>query len=187
MKVLRKKRVSALLFLAIILILFYNNTWIGRFIYPIHYRSEIEEASKANDLDPLFVAAVIRVESNYQVNSKSSKGALGIMQIMPDTASWLLSKDNVLRKDLAKDLNDPDVNIRLGARYLQYLNQRFEYNHLVVAASYNAGHGKVSGWLKDQIWDGTMENVNQIPIMETRKYVKSVHYYYEKYTQVYRK
>ncbi|MBC8079749.1 MAG: lytic transglycosylase domain-containing protein [Gorillibacterium sp.] len=186
MKVLRKKRVSALLFLAIILILFYNNTWISRFIYPIQYRTEIEEAAKANDLDPLFVAAIIRVESNYQANSKSRKGAVGIMQIMPDTASWLLTKDDDLKNDRAKDLNDPEVNIRIGTRYLQYLNKRFEDNNVVIAASYNAGHGKVSGWLKDKIWDGTLENADQIPIMETRKYVKSVDYYYAKYSKVYR-
>ncbi|MCL6456876.1 MAG: lytic transglycosylase domain-containing protein [Gorillibacterium sp.] len=186
MKVLRKKRVSALLFLAIILILFYNNTWISRFIYPIQYRSQIEAAAKENGLDPLFVAAVIRVESNYQADSKSHKGALGIMQIMPDTATWLLSMDDVLKNERDKDLTDPEVNIKLGTRYLRYLNDRFEDNNLVVAASYNAGHGKVSGWLKENIWDGTIKNADQIPILETRKYVKSVDYYYGKYTQVYR-
>lgn len=186
MKVLRKRRVSALLFVAIILILFYNTNWISRFIYPIQYRNTIEAAALENGLDPLFVAAIIRVESNYRTNSQSHKGAVGIMQIMPETASWLLDKDDVLKSYRGQNLNDLEVNVRLGTYYLRYLNERFEDNNLVVAASYNAGHGKVSGWLKEGVWDGTLKNADQIPIMETRKYVQSVEYYYGKYTRVYK-
>lgn len=186
MKVLRNKKLSALLLLAIILLLFYNNTWISRFIYPIPYRSVIEESAAANGLDPLFVAAVIRVESNYRADSTSRKGAKGIMQIMPDTADWLLKMDGGPKIAANPDLSDPEVSIRLGTRYLRYLNERFAANQPVVTASYNAGHGKVAGWLSQSIWDGTLANADQIPIIETRKYVKSVEYYYTKYTEVYR-
>ena len=183
---MRNKKVSALLLLAIILILFYNNRWISRFIYPIPYRSAIEDAASANGLDPLFVAAVIRVESNYRADSTSRKGATGIMQIMPDTAEWLLAMDGGAWAEQGKDLTDPEVSIRLGTRYLRYLNERFEANQPVVTASYNAGHGKVAGWLSQSIWDGTLAHADQIPIIETRKYVKSVDYYYTKYAEIYR-
>src|SRR4051812_28926852 len=106
MKVLRKKRVVALLFLAMILILFYNNSWMGRVIYPIKYKSEINAAAELNNLDPLYIAAIIRVESNYQDQATSNKGAIGIMQIMPDTANWLLGKDTRLSKYREEDLYD---------------------------------------------------------------------------------
>lgn len=186
MKLIRKKRVAALLFLAVILLLFYNNTWIGRLLYPIHYRDEIELAAAANHVDPLFIAAIIRVESNYRTKSESHKGALGIMQLMPDTAKWLIDRDSSLASYRNRDLTEPSTNIQLGARYLNYLNERFDGNRDAVAAAYNAGHGKVSRWLEDKSWDGTLADADRIPIGETRKYVKSVDYYYTKYSQVYR-
>lgn len=182
----RKKRVFALLLLAMILLLFYNNTWIGRLIYPISYREEIEAAAVANQVDPLLIAAIIRVESNYRTSSESHKGAIGIMQLMPDTASWLIDRDSSLSSLRNKDLRDPAVNIELGARYLQYLNERFGGNRAAMSAAYNAGHGKVARWLEENTWDGTLEQADRIPIGETRKYVKSVQYYYAKYVQVYR-
>lgn len=186
MKVMRKKRVAALLFLAMILVLFYNTTWIGRLVYPIHYRDEIEAAATANHVDPLLIAAIIRVESNYRAKSESHKGAIGIMQLMPDTANWLMERDSSLASYRNKDITDPAVNIQLGAHYLNYLDERFGGNRTSVTAAYNAGHGKVARWLEDRTWDGTLDNADRIPINETQKYVKSVEYYYSKYVQVYR-
>ncbi|WP_058303410.1 lytic transglycosylase domain-containing protein [Gorillibacterium timonense] len=186
MKRIRKKRFYALLFLAMMLVLFYNNTWIGRLIYPIQYREDIEAAAAANQVDPLLIAAIIRVESNYRTSSESHKGALGIMQLMPDTANWLIERDSSLASLRNRDLKDPKVNIQLGARYLNYLNDRFGGNRTAISAAYNAGHGKVARWLEDKTWDGTLEQADRIPINETRKYVKSVEYYYSKYVQVYR-
>jgi len=186
MKLIRRKRVYALLFLAMILLLFYNNTWIGRLLYPIHYRNEIETAAAANHIDPLFIAAIIRVESNYRAKSESHKGAIGIMQLMPDTANWLIDRDSSLASYRNRDITEPALNIQLGASYLNYLDERFHGNRIAIAAAYNAGHGKVSRWLEDNTWDGTLVNADRIPIGETRKYVKSVEYYYTKYIQVYR-
>ncbi|WP_040952688.1 lytic transglycosylase domain-containing protein [Gorillibacterium massiliense] len=185
MKVLLKKRVAGLALLVIIFMLFYNSSWWMKLVYPIHYQDEILAASKLHHVDPILVAAIIRVESNYRPNSESKKGAIGIMQIMPETANWLFSIDSSLQKYRNNDLTDPKFNIKLGTIYLNYLNDRFDGNRPVVIAAYNAGQGKVSKWLEEGLWDGTLERVDQIPIMETRKYVKSVHYYYNKYTELY--
>jgi soluble lytic murein transglycosylase len=156
-----------------------------KLVYPIHYRNEIRDASLHNKVDPKLIAAIIRVESNYNPKSQSHKGALGIMQLMPDTAEWLFAKDAELGSYRLNDLNDPQVNIQVGTRYVSYLNIMFKGNQAAVAAAYNAGQGKVTKWLQDNVWDGTLDNADRIPIMETRKYVKSVHYYYNKYSDLY--
>lgn len=184
---LRSKRTilfALVAFLAFLVVLFSNSNWL-KIMYPIHFKKEIADASVRYQVDPLLIAAVIRVESNYKTNSESRKGAYGIMQLMPDTAEWLLSMDDGMKKYRVKDLDDPKVNILLGSKYLNYLSKEFDGNRPQMLAAYNAGHGKVSKWLQEKIWDGTFENTNQIPFKETRNYVNSVEYYYKKYGKIY--
>lgn len=184
MKKLQRKRWFALVLIVLVLLLFYRSEWLGRMMYPIAYREEIEQASANAGVDPFLVAAVIRVESNFRPDRESRKGAIGIMQIMPETAEWMLERDKDKDSKLTR-LHDPQVNINLGTAYLGLLHQQFQYDQVKAIASYNAGPGNVNKWLSGDIWDGRLETSDSIPFGETRKYVSKVMYYYRKYVELY--
>lgn len=181
----QRRRLVLLLFVAVLAVLFVKPEWLGRLVYPISYTEEIKSSAETYGLDPLLIAAIIRVESNYKENAVSAKGAVGIMQLMPETAQWIIEKgsfQNVTVEDAASRAAD---GIRLGAWYVRELHRQFDGNLPVVLAAYNAGPGRVRMWLDDKVWDGRMQTVDQIPFGETRHYVRRVMYYYKKYTEVY--
>ncbi len=180
----RKKRVFALLLLSFLLFLFLSSTYVGRMLYPIRYEQEIRQNAAKYNLDPFLVAAVIRVESNYLTETESKKGAYGMMQLMPDTVNWIIEKAR-FNEEFKTRLNEPAVSIELGSWYLHWLSKQFNGNRIAVLASYNAGHGKVSRWLQENEWDGTLQNADRIPYGETRHYIQRVMYYYNKYVTLY--
>ncbi|MBP2002517.1 soluble lytic murein transglycosylase [Paenibacillus shirakamiensis] len=185
MKWLRKKRVLLVLFLSFLVLIFVNTQWLTLF-YPIHYKDEIRHHAETNKVDPFLVAAIIRVETNYKASQESPKGALGLMQIMPDTAKWIIGKANLPDISLDTLKREPDRNIQLGTWYLKSLYSQFNNNEIAVIAAYNAGPGKVKGWLKSGTWDGRLDTVKNIPIGETRHYVQRVSHYYQQYVDIYK-
>ncbi|MBW4082306.1 lytic transglycosylase domain-containing protein [Paenibacillus sp. S150] len=184
MKWLRKKRVLLLLFIGFTAILFLSTNWMSWF-YPIYYKNEIRTHSLTYEMDPFLVAAIIRVETNYKTGRESKKGAIGLMQLMPDTAKWALEKAKLPDVSLERLKEEPSANIELGTWYLSSLSRQFEGNRIAVIAAYNAGPGKVQRWLAEGDWDGTEAAVKNIPIGETRHYVQRVIYYYGQYTEIY--
>jgi soluble lytic murein transglycosylase len=82
-------------------------------------------------------------------------------------------------------VNDPAINIHMGSWYIAALTKEFKGNKVAVMAAYNAGPGRVHDWLDKGIWDGTRQNVQQIPYGETRHYINRVTFFYEKYKQLY--
>lgn len=180
----RKKRVLLLLFLGFVIILFFNTQWLSWF-YPIHYKEEIRVHAEHYELDPLMVAAIIRVESNYRTGVESKKGALGLMQIMPETAKWIIEQAKLEEISLEEVKLETDANIAIGTWYLNSLRKQFDGNDIAVIAAYNAGPTNVKNWLKNGIWDGKLETVKNIPFGETRHYVQRVMHYYEQYKDIY--
>ncbi|HAW71136.1 MAG TPA: transglycosylase, partial [Firmicutes bacterium] len=71
---------------------FFGGKWFMRFLYPLHYADTIKIEADRNGLDPMLVQAVVRVESRFNPSAKSSKGAIGLMQLMPETADWIAEK-----------------------------------------------------------------------------------------------
>lgn len=184
MKSRQKKRWFALVLLLLVLVLFYRSEWLGRLIYPILYRDEINQAAAEAHLDPRLIAAVIRVETNYRPSAESYKGAVGMMQIMPPTAKSILQEREFEGLSL-KDMEEPEANIRVGTWYLSMLLRKHDQDVVKAVASYNAGPANVSDWLEKGIWDGTLQTVDQIPFGETSRYVRKVMYYYHKYQELY--
>ncbi|MCD9026590.1 lytic transglycosylase domain-containing protein [Cohnella silvisoli] len=184
-KRLKRKRVFLFLVIIILGALFVQSDWLGRSIYPISYTEEIKQNAANYQLDPLLIAAIIRVESNYKLDAVSAKGAVGIMQIMPDTAEWILKQDNfgnITIKDAGKEAH---AGIMLGSWYVKELKRQFGGNLILSLAAYNAGPGKVRQWLEKGVWDGKEQTLNNIPYGETRHYVQRVMYYYKKYQKIY--
>ncbi|MDF2722332.1 MAG: lytic transglycosylase [Paenibacillus sp.] len=184
MKLLRKKRVFALLFLFFVCLLFIRSDWLERWIYPIRYVDDIAISAKNYDVDPFIIAAIIRVETNFNPSKVSSKGAIGIMQLMPGTAEWIVERAGYA-DETSQSLHRVDVNIEVGAWYIKSLYNQFDSNRAAVLASYNAGPGNAKKWLDQGLWDGTIEHIGQIPYGETRHYIQRVLYYYDKYADLY--
>jgi soluble lytic murein transglycosylase len=184
MKFLRKKRVFALLLLLFLVLLFYNTRLLGTWMYPVSYKDDIRVSATNYKVDPFLIAAIIRVETNFNPDKKSRKGAIGLMQLMPDTAQWIVDKADYADKTV-HSLERPDVNIEVGAWYLNALYTQFNSNRIAVLAAYNAGPGNVRKWLQSGTWDGSLKNIDKIPFGETRHYVQRVNYYYNKYVKLY--
>lgn len=138
--------------------------------YPLAFRDRIAQVSKAASIPPDLLQALMREESALDPKALSPTGALGLTQVMPATARYLARKLHIRGYQTAL-LYDPDTNIRIGGAYLGELYARFQHPALALA-SYNAGPGAVSGWLKAR---GTLPLdafVEEIPLDETRGYVK---------------
>jgi soluble lytic murein transglycosylase-like protein len=101
----------------------------------------VHESEKAG-YDPLFVAAVIRSESMFRHGATSSRGAKGLMQLMPSTGKYISEREKIALTR-AEDLNDPATNVRLGIAYLKYLDRKFNGNRERVLIAYNWGPSNV--------------------------------------------
>lgn len=141
------------------------------FLYPLKYKSVIIKYSSLNSIEPYLVASIINEESSFNKNAVSSKGAVGLMQLMPTTAEWICERLNTIyNKD---DLFIPELNIKYGTYYLNYLIKKFKNKDTALVA-YNAGEGVVSKWLQDKTisLDGIILNV--IPYKESENYLKRI-------------
>lgn len=155
------------------------------YAYPYGHQSLVERAASQEALNAALISAVILQESKYEEEAISDTGALGLMQLMPDTAHWIAEKMEL--GDLSdKDLSKPDVNIALGSWYLAYLLKEYEGNEILALAAYNAGHGHVDEWMKVYGWNPTtFDDISAIPFPETRIYVRNVLQYKVKYEELY--
>jgi len=156
-----------------------------KLVYPLHYTEYIIKYSNEYEIDPHLVAAIINVESNYDVNAKSQKEARGLMQISPNTGKWASGKLNIEDFSL-ESLYIPQINIQIGCWYINVLNEEFNGNLKLVLAAYNGGSGNVNKWLKDKQYSIDGENLHNIPFKETDEYVKKVLKNYSMYKKIYK-
>lgn len=134
-------------------------------------------------VDPFLAAAVIREESQYDARAVSRVGAIGLMQVMPATASTVAKKFGLA--DVSReDLFDEGTNVRIGVHYLDQLLEQFQGNVSYAVASYNAGPQAVSSWVAKHGTRDPDEFVELIPYQETRLYVKRVVRSYREYQRV---
>lgn len=140
--------------------------------FPVLYRDMIEANANQSSIDPGWIYGVVRQESAFVVDARSSAGALGLMQLMPATGRQTGRKLN-LSVGSSQALLDVENNIRLGTRYLKEMLQRHRGNQVLATAAYNAGPNRVAGWMPEQRLD-TQIWVESIPFNETRDYVKNV-------------
>jgi soluble lytic murein transglycosylase len=149
-------------------------------LYPFPFLDTIQTWSQQRQLNPLLVTALIRQESRFMPKIRSSAGAVGLMQVMPDTAAYIAS--NIKLKQYK--LDEPEDSIKLGTWYLDYTHAEFKGNSMLAVASYNAGPGAVAGWLGKGSAD-VDAFVEAIPYEETQGYVKSVFGNYWNYLRLY--
>jgi soluble lytic murein transglycosylase len=162
-------------------------------MYPIGYQGLIQDAATSVRVDPLLVASVIRVESKFQTEDVSHAGAIGLMQLMPNTALWITNQAQSEGKPIKgysagqspTSLGIPTVNIQLGSWYIHHLIDQFQGNEVAAIAAYNAGPQRVQQWLTTGQWDGQLVTSDKIPVGETRHFVGRVFYNYNLYKRIY--
>lgn len=137
--------------------------------YPLAYQTEVMITAKNLNLDPAWIYAIMRQESIFISDVKSSVGALGLMQLMPQTASILIKNFS-----MNHNLLDATTNIELGSRYLQQLSNLYNGNKTIASAAYNVGPGRLKKYLPhNQAFDEDIW-IDTLPWHETRDYVKNV-------------
>jgi len=154
--------------------------WWQRIYHPLRYTEAIAASAARYDVDPYLVAAVINAESGFDPDQRSQAGAVGLMQLMPETAAELAEATGAGAVDAAR-LTDPSLNIDLGARHLADLVARFGDVRTAVAA-YNAGAGRVEAWLAEE---GVSAVGTTLPFPETERYVERVLTERERYRELY--
>ena len=169
-----KKNVGiiTIIVVAVVILVIYLFLCLGAYLYPLKHIEIIEKYSTQYSVDKSLIASVINVESGFDENAVSPKGAKGLMQITDKTAIWLCEK---LGEEYEEDkMFDADFNIKLGTFYLSYLLEKFE-NLDTALASYNAGEGTVKAWLVSSEYSNDGITINNIPYKETQNYVEKVH------------
>lgn len=137
------------------------------------YLGFVEKYSAENKLDEALVLSIIKVESNFNPKAKSGKGAVGLMQLMPETAQEIANRLKLNKKISEDDLYDPETNIMLGTRYYKYLVNVFKSESLAILA-YNGGMGNVSKWLGEGTINEDESSYSNIPYNEPKTYLNRV-------------
>ncbi len=148
--------------------------------YALPFESSIRRWSARVGLDPMLVAGVVHQESAFDPDARSGKNAIGLMQLLPETAR-LLARAQKIGYSRSR-LTDPDYNVRLGTAYLAQLVKQFGTTEEALAA-YNAGEDRVELWNAGQTYRDTAEFVDSIPFTETRQYVQII----ARNTEIYRR
>ena len=155
-----------------------------KLLYPFPYREAIEKNSARYDVDRFLAVAVMKVESNFYENAYSASGAVGLMQLMPETADWIADCLDE-GTPTSEKIWDCETNIKYGIWYLAELNEEFYGNDILTLAAYNAGRGNVHYWMQENGWEKDFSDIEAIPYEETRNYVKRVLQCREKYNELY--
>ncbi|MDI3533889.1 MAG: soluble lytic murein transglycosylase [Thermosediminibacterales bacterium] len=183
-------RITLILFIVLLILLsivwITNTEWFLKKRYPLKYATQIFHYSGENRLDPYLVASVILEESKFNPRAVSSKGAIGLMQIMPDTGKWVAEQININNYN-SDMLFDPETNIKIGTWHLANLMEEFNGELVLVMAAYNGGSGNVNQWLQEKTYSRDGKTLKHIPFKETRDYVKKIKKTYEIYKKLYEK
>ncbi len=141
-----------------------------RYLSP--YSDQVRPVAKSQALDDAWVYGLMRQESRFVTNAKSTVGASGLMQLMPATAKWVARKIGL--KDFHQgQVNDTDINVLLGTTYMRLVMESLDNHPVLASAAYNAGPGRARKWRGDLALEGAVY-AETIPFSETRDYVKKV-------------
>lgn len=169
------------LFIAILIIAVAFSFLLGKI--EVKYKEEIDKTAEEYSLDRFLVYALIKAESGFDPYAESVKGASGLMQLTEDTALWCAEK--VGDKNLAAEVTNPEVNIRLGCFYLRYLLDKYGGEETSALAAYNAGSGNVDEWLSDTAYSSDGKSLTGAPFPETDNYIKKIAFYKKLYRLLY--
>ena len=158
-----------------------------KIVYPKKYEQFVSVYQEKYGVDENLIYAVIKAESNFEETAVSGKGAIGLMQIMEETATDVARKANIeidfsnVQEELLKGEN----NINIGTKYLSILLERYQNEELALAA-YNAGIGTIDNWVEKGIIKDDGADIENIPYKETNNYVRKILRDYDIYKELYK-
>lgn len=156
-----------------------------KYLYPIKYEEYVYKYAEEYRIDPLFVFAIIKAESNFDEKVVSSSGAVGLMQLMETTAEEIAEDLGVEYKQ-GETLYNPEINIMLGVSYYSQLLEIYNNDHSLALAAYNAGIGNVDNWIENEVIQDDGSDIENIPFNETNNYVRKTLRNYEIYKDLYK-
>ncbi|MEN9433291.1 MAG: hypothetical protein RLZZ422_880 [Pseudomonadota bacterium] len=140
--------------------------------FPVYFEDLVTQSSQAQGVLPAWVLGVIRRESAFDQQARSSVNALGLMQLMPATARQV-GKRLGLTLNANDDILHPATNVELGSAYLKEMLKRFDGDYARATAAYNAGPGRIPKWKPSRTLQAD-QWIESIPFEETRNYVQAV-------------
>ncbi len=155
-----------------------------QYFYPRQYSEYVEEYSAKYDLDKYLVYAVIQTESKFDPDAVSDAGAVGLMQLMEETAKECNEKAE-FGYNIPQDLTDPEKNIQIGCYYLSRLLKIFNNDKELALFAYNGGIGNVEKWLNNEEYADGKGGLDITPYQETNNYVDKVLRSYKRYREIY--
>ncbi len=140
--------------------------------YMAPFGDQVRPAAQKQGVDDAWVYGLMRQESRFITNAKSTVGASGLMQLMPATARWVAKKIGLPNYSHSQ-VNDTEVNVLLGTTYMRLVMESLDNHPVLASAAYNAGPGRARKWRAEQPLEGAIY-AETIPFNETRDYVKKV-------------
>lgn len=177
--------IIAILIIVVFLGIFKNK--ILKIIYPKTYKEIVSVYSEKYNVEENLVFALIKAESNFNSEAVSHRNAIGVMQIMEETAKDVANKNSIKieNENIKQELLKIDNNINIGTKYLSTLLEKYKNKEIAVAA-YNAGIGTVDGWIQKGIIKSDGSDIENIPYKETNNYVRKILRNYKLYEELYK-
>ena len=177
--------IIAILIIVVFLGIFKNK--ILKIIYPKTYKEIVSVYSEKYNVEENLVFALIKAESNFNSEAVSHRDAIGVMQIMEETAKDVANKNSIKieNENIKQELLKIDNNINIGTKYLSTLLEKYKNKEIAVAA-YNAGIGTVDGWIQKEIIKSDGSDIENIPYKETKNYVRKILRNYKLYEELYK-
>ncbi len=182
-----KMIIGTVIMICIIIILFILfKDKLLKILYPKTYSEIISVYAQEYDVEENLIYAVIKAESNFNNEAISNREAIGLMQIVEETAIDVANKNQIEVDidNIEEELLDIDTNIHIGTKYLSTLLT--QYGNIEVALSaYNAGIGTVNNWIEKQIIQADGSDIENVPYKETNNYVRKILRDYQIYSELY--
>ena len=177
--------IIAILIIVVFLGIFKNK--ILKIIYPKTYKEIVSVYSEKYNVEENLVFALIKAESNFNSEAVSHRDAIGVMQIMEETAKDVANKNSIKieNENIKQELLKIDNNINIGTKYLSTLLEKYKNKEIAVAA-YNAGIGTVDGCIQKGIIKSDGSDIENIPYKETNNYVRKILRNYKLYEELYK-
>lgn len=158
-----------------------------KIIYPKTYKEVVQIYQEKYNIDENLIFALIKAESNFDNKAVSNRSAIGVMQLMEDTAKEVAIKNkiDIDYNNMKQELLKVDININIGTKYMTILLDKYESTEVALAA-YNAGIGTVDNWIEKGVIKADGSDIENIPYKETNNYVRKILSNYKMYKELYK-
>lgn len=158
-----------------------------KIMYPKTYEEVVSIYCEKYNVDEHLIFALIKAESNFNKDAVSNKGAVGLMQLMEETAKDVANKSgiDIDTSNMKNELLNPSTNINIGTKYISTLLEKYQNKEAALAA-YNAGTGTVDNWIEKGVIKADGSDIENIPYKETNNYVRKILRDYKIYETLYK-